>query len=143
MFKHAYRERRCLIPVNGFFEWKAIKGSKSKQPYAIALTSGEPFCLAGIYSERKNPEDGTTLRTFCIITCEPNQLMATIHDRMPVILHRKDYERWLGDEENPADLMRPFPADHMTMWPIDRKVGKVSNNTPDIVDPLDGDELDF
>lgn len=143
LFKQAYRSRRCLVPINGFFEWKAIKGSKQKQPYAIAMASGEPFCLAGIFSERKDPEHGFTIRTFAILTCAPNEMMATIHDRMPVILHRKDYERWIGDEEDPSDLLRPFPAELMTMWPIDRKVGSPKNNSPDILDEIEPEEPDL
>ena len=143
MFKQAYMARRCLIPISGFFEWKAIKGQKAKQPYAIAMASGEPFCLAGIWSDRKHPEHGFAYRTFAILTCEPNAMMADIHDRMPVILHPADYRRWLSDDPDPRDLLVPFPAELMTMWPIDRKVGSPRNNKPDILDAIDlADEAD-
>ncbi|MFC0804797.1 SOS response-associated peptidase [Ensifer sp. P24N7] len=138
MFKKAYASRRCLIPIDGFFEWKDIFGTgKNKQPYAIAMKSGEPFALAGIWETWRNPDTDEDIRTFCVITCPPNDMMAAIHDRMPVILHPEDYERWLSPEAEPYDLMKPFPAELMTMWPIDRKVGSPKNDTADILDPTE------
>lgn len=140
MFRNAYKARRCLVPINGFFEWKDIHGTgKNKQPYAIAMKDGSPFVLAGIWETWKDPDTGIEIRNFAIVTCPPNEMMATIHDRMPVILHRKDYERWLSAEPDPDDLMKPFPADLMTMWPIGRDVGSPKNNRPDIIDPVDPD----
>lgn len=138
MFKEAYRSRRCLIPIDGFFEWKDIYGTgKNKQPYAIAMKSGAPFTLAGIWETWRNPVTGEDIRSFCVITCPANEMVAIIHDRMPVILHRQNYERWLSPEPDPSDLMKPFPAELMTMWPIDRKVGSPKNDTPDILDPIE------
>lgn len=137
MFKDAYRRRRALMPIDGYFEWQDIHGTgKNKQPYAIALKSGEPFAIAAIWETWRDPETGLETRTFAAVTCEPNELVATIHDRMPVILHPDDYERWLGAEEDPRELMKPFPANQMTMWKIGRQVGAYKNNTPDILDPL-------
>jgi putative SOS response-associated peptidase YedK len=138
LFKFAYRYRRALMPVDGFFEWKAIHGEKAKQPYAIAMKDGAPFALAAIWDRWRDPAlGGDERRTFAVLTCPPNEMMATIHDRMPVILEPQDYARWLSSEEDPRDLLRPFPAGLMTMWPIDRKVGKPDNNTPDILDPIE------
>jgi putative SOS response-associated peptidase YedK len=138
MFQHSYKSKRCLVPINGFFEWKDIYGTnKNKQPYAIAMKSGEPFALAGIWSGRRNPDTGLEEKTFAIITCAPNEMMRQIHDRMPVILHPEDYERWLSPEPDPYDLMRPFPGELMTMWPIGKNVGSPKNNTPDILDPIE------
>lgn len=106
LFKKAYASCRCLVPIDGYFEWQKLDPSgKKKQPYAIAMKSGEPFALAG--------------RTF-----------------MPVILAPGDYMRWLGPELDPRDLMKPFPSDLMKMWPIDSKVGSPRNNTPDIIDEI-------
>lgn len=140
MFKHAYSSHRALMPIDGFFEWRDIYGTgKDKQPYAIAMKDGSPFALAAIWEIWRNPATGEDLRTFAIITCAPNPMMAEIHDRMPVIVDPGDYRRWLSDEPDPRDLMRPFPAERMTMWKIGRKVGKVANNTPDILDPVDGE----
>lgn len=138
LFKHAYRSRRCLIPIDGFFEWKDIYGTgKNKQPYAIAMKSGEPFALAGLWDTWRDPKTDEDIRTFCVITCPPNEMMATIHDRMPVVLHRTDYERWLSPEPDPSDLMKPFPAELMTMWPIHRKVGSPKYDAADILDPAE------
>ncbi|MFS8111454.1 SOS response-associated peptidase [Rhizobium jaguaris] len=137
MFKHSYKSKRCLVPINGFFEWKDIYGTgKNKKPYAIAMKSGEPFALAGIWASRRDPETGLERRTFAIITCKPNELMATIHDRMPVILHPEDYERWLSFEPDPHDLTKPFPSELMTMWPIGKDVGSSKNDRPDIIEPV-------
>ena len=90
-------------------EWKAIKGQKAKQPYAIAMKDGAPFRLAGIWESWKEPASGEWIRTFAIITTDANELVADIHARMPVILAPTDYARWLGEEPDPRELMRPFP----------------------------------
>lgn len=100
------------------------------------MKSGEPFAMAGIWEEYADKSTGELIRTFAIVTCEPKELMATIHDRMPVILAPEDYMRWLGPEQDPRDLMKPFPSDLMAMWPIDSKVGSPRNNTPDIIDRI-------
>jgi putative SOS response-associated peptidase YedK len=141
MFRSAYKSRRCLVPIDGFFEWKDILGTgKNKQPYAIAMKSGAVFCLAGIWETKRNPDTGVDERTFAIVTCAPNELMGTIHDRMPVILHPADYERWLSPEPDPLDLMKPFPSDLMKMWPIGKNVGSVKNNTPDLIEEIQEEE---
>jgi putative SOS response-associated peptidase YedK len=101
-FRDAYRKRRCIVPVDGFFEWKAIKGQKAKQPYAIAMNDGAPFGIAGIWENWKDPASGEWIRTFAIITTDANELVADIHDRMPVILSRSDYARWLSEEDAEA-----------------------------------------
>ena len=119
-FRDAYRRRRCVVPVDGFFEWKAVKGRRAKQPYAIAMKDGAPFALAGIWENWKAPASGEWIGTFAIITTAANELVAGIHDRMPVILARDDCARWLGEEPDPHELMRPFPAGLMRMWPISR-----------------------
>jgi putative SOS response-associated peptidase YedK len=120
-FRDAYRRRRCIVPVDGFFEWKAIKGQKAKQPYAIAMKDGSPFGIAGIWENWRDPAS-EWVRTFAILTTDANDLVADIHDRMPLILAPADYVRLLGDEPDPRDLMRPFPADLMRMWPISARV---------------------
>jgi putative SOS response-associated peptidase YedK len=85
-FRDAYRRRRCIVPVDGFFEWKAIKGQKAKRPYAIAIKDGTPFGIGGIWENWKEPSSGEWIRTFAIITTDVNELVAEIHDRMPLIL---------------------------------------------------------
>ena len=105
MFRDAYRKRHCIVPVEGFFEWQATKGGK--QPYAIAMKNGAPFGLAGLWENWKDPASGDWVRTFTIITVPSNELIARIHDRMPAILRPADYERWLGSEPDPHDLLIP------------------------------------
>ena len=127
----AYAKRRCIVPIDNFFEWKAMKGAKAKQPYAIAMKSGEPFGIAGIWESWKHPVSGEVLRTFCIVTTEANALVADIHDRMPVILPPEAYDRWLANiEPDPRDLLVPFPAELMMMWPISTRVNKPDNDDP-------------
>jgi putative SOS response-associated peptidase YedK len=136
-FREAYRKRRCILPVDGFFEWKAIKGQKAKQPYAIAMKDGSPFGIGGLWENWRDPTSGEWVRTFAIITTDANELVAQIHDRMPLILASSDYARWLSDEPNPRDLMRPFPAEPMRMWPISTRVNKPENDDPSIVEPIE------
>ena len=134
MFRSAYKARRALLPIDGFFEWQAIKGQKVKQPYAIALTSGEPFCLAAIWETWRDPESGDDINTFAVVTCEANELMNEIHHRMPVIVAPDDYVRWIGEEPDPSDLLKPYPSELMKIWPISRRVNSPRNNEPSILD---------
>jgi putative SOS response-associated peptidase YedK len=136
-FRDAYRLRRCILPVDGFYEWKAIKGQPAKQPYAIAMKDGSPFGIAGVWENWKVPAAGEWIRTFAVITTGANELVAVIHDRMPAILAPEDYTRWLSDEPDPCDLMRAFPADLMRMWPISTRVNKPENDDPSIIEPIE------
>src|SRR5438477_836833 len=136
-FRDAYARRRCIVPVDGFFEWKAIKGQRAKQPYAIAMKDGAPFGIAGVWENWKEPASGEWIRTFAIVTTDANEMVAHIHDRMPAILAPADYTRWLSDEPDPRDLLRPFPADLMRMWPISTRVNKPENDDPSIIEPIE------
>jgi putative SOS response-associated peptidase YedK len=133
--RDAYR-RRCIVPVDGFFEWKAIKG-KPKQPYAIAMKDGSAFGIGGLCENWKDPTSGEWIRTFAIITTDANEMVAGIHDRMPLIIAPADYERWLSDEPDPRDLMRPYPAERMRIWPISTRVNKPENDEPSILEPIE------
>jgi putative SOS response-associated peptidase YedK len=118
MWRTPFRRRRCLIPADGFYEWKKLDDSPkpAKQPYAIALTNGEPMAFAGLWDAWKEPEGETWLQSFAIITTEANEVMAPIHTRMPVILHPRDWEEWLdrdGERPAPMHLLRPYEADAM------------------------------
>ncbi len=135
-FREAYRRRRSIVPVDGFFEWKAIKGQKAKQPYAIAK-DGAPFGLAGLWENWKDAVSGEWVRTFAIITIDANGLVADIHGRMPVVLTPTDYARWLGEEPDPCDLMRPYPAERMRLWPISTRMNKPENDDERIVEPVE------
>jgi putative SOS response-associated peptidase YedK len=134
-FRDAYRHRRCLVPIDNFFEWKAIKVGIPKQPYAIDMKNGEPFALAGIWENWKRPESQDWVRTFAIITTNSNGLVGAIHDRMPVIIAPENYTRWLSTlEPDPRDLLVPYPAEPMTIWPISTRVNKPDNDDASILD---------
>jgi putative SOS response-associated peptidase YedK len=136
-FREAYRKRRCIVPVDGFFEWKTIKGQKAKQPYAIAMKDGAQFGIAGIWENWKDQSSGEWIRSFAVITTAANELVAGIHARMPVILAPADYGRWLGDEPDLRELLRPFPAAPMRIWPISTRVNKPENDDAAIVEPIE------
>jgi putative SOS response-associated peptidase YedK len=91
--------RRCILPIDGFYEWRAIKGAKVKQPYAIAMKDRSPFGLAGLWENWKEPATGEWIRTFCIITVPANEMVSAIHDRMPAILKPGDYDVWLAGRQ--------------------------------------------
>jgi putative SOS response-associated peptidase YedK len=132
-FREAYRSRRCILPVDGFFEWKAVKGQIAKRPYTIAMKDGFPFGIAGIWENWKEPKSGEWIRTFAILTTAANQLIAAIHNRMPLILGAGDFVQWLSDKPDPRELMRPFPAEPMHMWPISPRVHRPQNDEPSIL----------
>jgi putative SOS response-associated peptidase YedK len=116
------------MPVDGFFEWRAVKGARVKQPYAIAMKDGSPFGLAGLWENWKNPKTGAWERTCAIITVPSNELVRQIHNRMPAILEPAGYSRWLGLEPDPSDLLIAYPPERMTMWPISMRVNAPEND---------------
>jgi putative SOS response-associated peptidase YedK len=133
-FRDAYALRRCIVPVDGFFEWKAIRGAGRKQPYAIAMKDGSPFGLAGLWENWKNPNTGEWERTFAILTVSSNELIGQIHNRMPAILEPRSYDRWLSTEPDPHDLLITYSSEPMTMWPISTRVNKPENDDRSILD---------
>lgn len=115
MWKRAFASHRCLVPADSFYEWQKIR-TKNNPKYEIGLADGKPFAFAGLWGAWKSPDTGDWLQSYTIITTDPNELMEPIHSRMPVILHAKDYDRWLsreGSNQLPIDLLRPFEADVM------------------------------
>jgi putative SOS response-associated peptidase YedK len=141
-FREAWKSRRCLVPADLFYEWQKVD-EKTKQPFAIAAKDESMFAFAGLWETWKDKQTGQKLRTFTILTTDPNALMEPIHNRMPVILHEKDYERWLAAADPshlPIDLLRPFPAEEMKCWKVGRAVGNTRNNDPSLIDPLRTDE---
>ncbi|MDX2202345.1 MAG: SOS response-associated peptidase [Hyphomicrobiaceae bacterium] len=136
-FRDAYKRRRCIVPVDSFFEWKPIAGSRAKQPFAIGMRTGHPFALAGIWENWKRPGSEEWMRSFCVITTEANAVLADVHDRMPVILSPEAYDRWLSPvEPDPRDLLRPYPAEAMTKWAISSRVGKPAEDDAGILEPI-------
>jgi putative SOS response-associated peptidase YedK len=139
-FREALKRRRCLVPADAFFEWQRLD-AKSKRPFAIALKSGEPYAFAGLW-ESWQPKDGSPLETFTILTTAPNEIMAPIHNRMPVIVTPKDYDQWLdpgNTAKPPVDLLHPYPAERMRAWPVSDRVGNVRNNDPELLEPVPPD----
>ena len=138
-FRVAYRRRRCLVLANGFYEWRKEHGGKTKTPYYIQLVSGEPFAFAGLWEIWHAP-DGTTLPSCTIITSRPNELLEPIHNRMPVILSKETYNRWLDPNEcSPADLqplLGPYPAAEMTAFAVSRLVNNPKNDVPECILPV-------
>lgn len=108
LFAEAYAKRRCVVPMDSFYE-----RDKNGRLHRFGLASGEPFGAAGIWENWRNPRTGEWERTFAIITVDANPLVASVHDRMPAILHRTHWERWFGAEPDPRDLLQPYPADEM------------------------------
>jgi putative SOS response-associated peptidase YedK len=100
------------------------------------MKDGRPFGIGGRWENWKDPTSGEWIRTFAIITTDANELVAEIHDRRPLILASIDYVRWLSDEPDPHDSMRPFPAEPMRMWQISTRVNKPKNDDPSIVEPI-------
>lgn len=137
-FRSAFRYRRCLILADGFYEWLQIPDSKSKTPFYIRLQSGAPFAMAGLW-ESWNAPDGSHLLTCAILTTQPNALMQSIHNRMPVILPASAYQTWLQPGDAPLAelqaLLKPFPAEQMEAWPVSRLVNSPANNVPECVAP--------
>lgn len=133
-FRDAYARRRCVVPVDGFFEWHATR--EGKRPYAIAMQDGAPFGIGGLWENWKSPVSGEWVRTFCIITTPANVLVSRIHDRMPLILAPSDLGRWLGPEPDLADLLRAYPSADMRMWPISNRVNSPNNDDAAILEPV-------
>jgi putative SOS response-associated peptidase YedK len=133
-YRKAFKERRCLILADGFYEWQ--KTDSGKQPFYIRMEDESPFAFAGLWESWQN---GREIRSCTIITTSPNEVAAQVHNRMPVILHPQDYEMWLDpdfDEREPlTTLLKPFPAEAMEAYPVSRKVNRPANNDPEVIEP--------
>jgi putative SOS response-associated peptidase YedK len=136
-FRTAFRRRRCLVLADGFYEWK--QGERGKTPMYIRLASGKPFAFAGLW-ESWNAPDGSNVLSCTIITTQPNELMATIHNRMPVILLEESYSIWLesgeADPQRLAGLLKPYPAAQMQAYPVSPMVNSPKNDLPELIRPV-------
>lgn len=139
-FRHALRQRRCIIPASGYYEW--TKAGDSKQPWYITLQDGDPMGLAGLWESWRSPS-GDALETFCILTTAANSLMATIHDRMPVILPQTEYGIWLSrNDDNLENITRLFtldPPQKLTAVKVSNYVNSPSHISDDCIRPLQED----
>ena len=137
-FREAFKRRRCLVPLDGFFEWQTLT-AKDKQPFAVSLKSRMLFALAGLWEAWKDRGTGEVLETFTIITTDPNPLMEPFHNRMPVIIKPEDYQRWMAPADParlPVDLLRSFPEEELRAWRVAREVGNVRNNNSELIAPI-------
>lgn len=138
-FKASFKRRRCLVLADGVFEWLPQKGSKKKTPYYIYLKGHPPFAYAGLWDSWLSM-DGSEIKSCCIITCEPNELVAKIHQRMGVILHPEAYDTWLqpgeADSAKLLALLQPFPAGKMTYHQVSTLVSTPRNDSPECIQPV-------
>jgi len=134
MYAPAFRQRRCLVPADAYYEWE--KTEDGKQPYAIARSDGTPMAFAGLWEGWKDPE-GSILRTFTIITTDAAPELRHIHDRMPVVLERETWPVWLGEVDggDVSLLLRPAEPGILHAWRVGRAVGSVRNNGPELLAP--------
>jgi putative SOS response-associated peptidase YedK len=135
-FKRALQARRCLVPADGFYEWKVL-GKKTKVPYRIHLAGNELFAFASLWEEYED-DGGDVVHTFTIITTEANSKVASIHDRMPVILNKQDEKTWLNkntDKDDLLALLKPYPADKISSYTVSSEVNSPANNRPSLINP--------
>jgi putative SOS response-associated peptidase YedK len=136
-FRYPLRHRRCIVPASGFYEWQSDGGKKT--PLYVHLKGGSPLCFAGLWEEWQSPER-ETVRSCTILTTSANELIAPLHDRMPVILPPQAYAPWLDhettDPEKLKQLYRPCPADLMELWPVSPLVNSPRTDSPELITPL-------
>ena len=135
-FRRAFAKHRCLVVADGFYEWRKV--GKTKVPVYIFLKSKKAFGFAGLYENWKTP-DGKEIRTCTIITTDANDLVRPIHDRMPVILHEDEEDRWLDPGENSRErlqgLLQPYPSEGMDAYDVTTGVNNIRHDTPDCITP--------
>jgi putative SOS response-associated peptidase YedK len=153
---------RGLLPIDGFYEWQDLGRGRGKQPFYITTRDQQPLALAGLWETWRDPAtksetksettadqgtdagDGDRVRSFTILTTTPNELMGSIHNRMPVIIPPDKWDTWLDsgntDVDALAELLVPAPEELLMVWPVDPAVGSVRNNGPELTEPLEGHE---
>lgn len=136
-FRDAFARRRCLVPFDSFYEWRT--NGRDKQPYAVALASGEVMGVAGLWETWRSPE-GETIRSFTVITTAARGVVAQLHHRMPAVLRPEAWPRWLGEEPaTPGELAAVLAGsggEDMRLWPVSRAVGNVRNDSPELIAPV-------
>lgn len=135
-FKAAwFKPRRCVVPADAFYEWQ--QGAGGKTPHAIARADGTPMAFAGLWEGWKDPASGQWLRTFTLLTTTANDLLRPLHERMPVILDEDQIGAYLTAPD-PRDLLRPYPAEAMRLWPVSARVNAVRNDDADLLVEVTG-----
>ncbi|CAN5816973.1 SOS response-associated peptidase [soil metagenome] len=140
-YKAAFARRRCIVPADGFYEWRKTAGKAPNQPLYLRRADGEPLALAGLWEEWRSRDRAVTLRSCTIITGEPNRLVVDVHDRMPVILPPSAWSTWLDegndDVERLGELLVPAPDDLLVMHPVSTEVNGVKADGPHLIEPVD------
>ena len=143
-FQESVKKRRCLIPADGFYEWKKLD-SKTRQPYCFMLSDESVFAFAGIWASWTEPATRKLIETCSILTTSPNALTSDVHDRMPVILRADDYDLWLDpgftDDAGITELLRPFDANLMKRFPVSSRVSSAQNDDPQCAVPVELPEV--
>lgn len=144
MFRNLFKKKRCLVPVNGYYEWKTVGGKK--QPYLFTLPDEPMFSLAGLYDDTTDREDERApWGSYTVITTTPNEFTGEFHSRMPVIIAREDEEEWLSPAETDVEplerLLRPYPAEAMAARRVSAAVNNVRNNNESLIEPQDDEPL--
>ena len=136
-FRESILTRRCLIPADGFYEWRAM--GSVKQPYCFEVGEGDLFALAGLWDQWKSP-DGKIIESCTILTTTPNSLVADMHDRMPVIVTPDNYEIWLDPDVNDfdaiRDILKPYDAEQMRRYPVSTKLNNSQNEGAETAAPV-------
>ncbi len=139
-FRAAFRRRRCLVPMAGFYEWK--KTAAGKVPHFVHLLNADLFAVAGLHEYWPGKDGSEPVESYTIITTDANEMMAKLHDRMPVILHERDYEAWLDPNNENIEalkaLVKPYPAEEMHAHPISTRVNNVKNDDKSLIQELAG-----
>ncbi len=144
MFRDSFAQNRCLVPLDGFYEWE--RKEKGKLPHYIHSTDGSPLSAAGLWSSWKNPLDGQRVMTCAIVTGQPNDVLRPLHDRMPVILPEESWDAWLDRDNHStselAELLTVYPSDRLTEYPVSTLVNNVRNDSVDLLTPLETAAVD-
>ena len=142
-FRSPFKRRRCGVLSDGFYEWANRPGEKLKVPYHFHLVPKSVYLFAGLWDVWRDPAGQTEIVSCCLITTEPNQIVQPVHDRMPVLLQRKDYEVWLSPADQPVEKLKAclasYPAERMTGFPVTRLVNSPKNDKPECVNPESAD----
>ncbi len=137
-FRDSFKSRRCLLPADGFYEWR--KSSGARQPFCFEVNNGELFAFAGLWDRWKDPA-GQWIRSCSILTTTPNAVAAAVHDRMPVILDPDDYDLWLDpgmtNVEAIAEMLKPYDARQMRCYPVSTRINQVQNDDPECSEPIE------
>jgi putative SOS response-associated peptidase YedK len=137
-FREAYQKRRCLIPTDGFFEWKTVdpSGKGPKQPFAIRRPDDAPFAFAGIHERWRSRDGVRNIESFAIVTTEANRTLAPIHPRMPVVLATDAFDLWLDASSDGRPLFKPCPEDWLEPRMIGSLINRPANDDPRVLEPI-------